>query len=155
MRFLDEDDDDPITAVVNLIDLFVVIIAVLLVVLVQNPLNPFAANSINPGAQVKRGAIYKGRWGDFDLWVYNDWYVDANGVEQPMLPSGTVIMSGTDLEGTRAFGMIYDDNFAYQSLPYAPKSWVENDPAQRMMLMQSSPIVIPSRVNASFAATVL
>ncbi|MBD3835361.1 DUF2149 domain-containing protein [Brevundimonas sp.] len=53
MRFLDEDDDDPITAVVNLIDLFVVIIAVLLVVLVQNPLNPFAADNLmvieNPG----------------------------------------------------------------------------------------------------------
>lgn len=112
-------------------------------------------NQINPGAQVARGGIYKGRWGNFDLWVYNDWYVDANGVEQPMLPAGTVILSGADLMGTRAFGMIYDDNFAYQSLPYAPKSWVENDPAQRIMLMQSSPIVIPSRVNASFAATVL
>ncbi len=53
MRFLDEEDDDPITAVVNLIDLFVVIIAVLLVVLVQNPLNPFNARDLmvieNPG----------------------------------------------------------------------------------------------------------
>lgn len=46
MRFFDEDDDDPITAVVNLIDLFVVIIAVLLVVLVQNPLNPFGAKNL-------------------------------------------------------------------------------------------------------------
>lgn len=46
MRFLDEDDDDPITAVVNLIDLFVVIIAVLLVVLVQNPLTPFNARDL-------------------------------------------------------------------------------------------------------------
>ena len=61
MRFLDEEDDDPITAVVNLIDLFVVIIAVLLVVLVQNPLNPFNARDLmvieNPGKADMRIAI--------------------------------------------------------------------------------------------------
>ena len=64
MRFLDEDDDDPITAVVNLIDLFVVIIAVLLVVLVQNPLNPFAADNLmvieNPGEADMRITVKEG-----------------------------------------------------------------------------------------------
>jgi hypothetical protein len=39
-------------------------------------------------------------------------------------------------------------------MPYAPKTWVMEDPAQRLILMQSSPLVIPGRVNACFAATV-
>lgn len=64
MRFLDEEDDDPITAVVNLIDLFVVIIAVLLVVLVQNPLNPFNARDLmvieNPGKADMRITVTEG-----------------------------------------------------------------------------------------------
>lgn len=64
MRFLDEDDDDPITAVVNLIDLFVVIIAVLLVVLVQNPLTPFNARDLmvieNPGKADMRITVKDG-----------------------------------------------------------------------------------------------
>jgi hypothetical protein len=64
MRFLDEDDDDPITAVVNLIDLFVVIIAILLVVLVQNPLNPFNARDLmvieNPGKADMRITVKDG-----------------------------------------------------------------------------------------------
>lgn len=111
-------------------------------------------NSIQIGAQIQRGAQFKGRWGQYNLWVYNDWYVDDNNVEQPMLPDGTVIMSGADLLGTRAFGQIMDPAFNYESLPYAPKTWVEQDPAQRIILMQSSPIVIPSRVNACVAATV-
>lgn len=111
-------------------------------------------NAINPGAQIARGAVFKGQWGQYRLWVYNDWYIDDNGVEQPMIPDGTVIMSGPDLMGTRAFGQILDPNFNYAALPYAPKTWVEEDPAQRILLMQSSPLVIPSRVNASFAATV-
>jgi len=112
-------------------------------------------NSINPGAQINKGAVYKGRWGQYDLWVYNDWYVDdVTNVETMMIPDGTVIMSGPDMMGTRAFGQILDPEFNYEALPFAPKTWVEKDPAQRLILMQSSPVVIPSRVNAALAATI-
>ena len=113
-----------------------------------------SGNEINVGAQIQRGAQYKGRWGQYNLWVYNDWYVNDAGVETPMLADGTVILSGEDLMGTRAFGQIMDPAFNYAAMPYAPKTWVEQDPAQQLLLMQSAPIVIPSRVNASFAATV-
>jgi hypothetical protein len=113
-----------------------------------------SGNNINPGAEIERGAVYKGKWGQYDLWVYNEWFIDDNNVEQPMLVDGTILMSGKDLMGTRAFGQILDPNFNYASLPYAPKTWVTEDPAQRMLMMQSSPLVIPSRVNACFAATV-
>jgi hypothetical protein len=119
------------------------------------PANGGPGNAIQIGAQIQRGAQFKGRWGQYNLWVYNDWYIDpVTNVETPMLADGTVIMSGSDLMGTRAFGQILDPAFNYESLPYAPKTWVENDPAQRIILMQSSPIVIPSRVNASLSATV-
>ena len=111
-------------------------------------------NTIQIGSQIQRGAQYKGKWGNYDLWLYNDWYVDDNNVEQPMLPDGTLIMCGPDMMGTRAFGQIMDPSFNYEALPYAPKTWVEQDPPQRFLMMQSSPIVIPSRVNACLAATV-
>lgn len=119
------------------------------------PGNGGTGNSVELGTQVARGAVYKGRWGQYDLWLYNDWYVDDNNVEQPMLPDGTVILCGPDMMGTRAFGQILDPDFNYGPLPYAPKSWVEKDPAQRIILMQSAPIVIPSRVNAAMAVTVI
>jgi hypothetical protein len=63
-------------------------------------------------------------------------------------------MSGPDLQGTRAFGQIIDPQFNYAALPFAPKTWLKEDPAQRFIMMQSSPVVIPSRVNAALAATV-
>lgn len=112
-------------------------------------------NEMNPGAQIDHGAVYKGRWGQYDLWVYNDWYIDpVTNVEMPMLPDGTVLMSGANLMGTRAFGMILDPAFNYAPMPYAPKTWLNEDPAQRFIMMQSAPIVIPSRVNASLGANV-
>ncbi len=118
------------------------------------PGNGGNGNTVNVGPQIQNGAAYKGRWGQYDLWVYHDWYVDDNNVEQPMLVDGTVIMSGANLLGTRAFAQIMDPAFNYASLPYAPKTWVEQDPAQRLIMMQSAPLIIPSRINASLAATV-
>lgn len=114
-----------------------------------------SGNAINNGPEIKKGAVYKGRWGQYDLWLYNDWYVDAADVEQPMITDGTVILTGPELMGTRAFGMIMDPKFNYGALAYAPKTWVTEDPAQRLIMMQSAPLVIPTRVNASFAATVI
>ena len=119
-----------------------------------------SGNVIDPGAQIKLGAIYKGQWGQYSLYIYNEWYVDdgsAGGVvdqEYPMLTDGTIVMSGSEMLGTRAFAQIYDPAFNYAPMPYAPKTWVTEDPAQRLIMMQSAPIVIPSRVNASFGATV-
>lgn len=118
-------------------------------------LSPFG-NQINAGTQIQKGAVYKGRWGNYDLWLYNDWYIDPiDKIEKPMIPDGSVIMSGADLMGTRAFGAIIDPAFEYGPMAYAPKSWLENDPAQRFLMMQSSPLVIPSRVNAALCATVV
>lgn len=114
-----------------------------------------SSNVVNVGPSIKTGAVYKGQWGQYSLWIYNDWYVNDANQEVPMMTDGTVTMSGPDMMGTRAFGQILDPNFNYASLPFAPKTWVENDPAQRILLMQSSPIVIPSRVNAALTATVV
>jgi hypothetical protein len=113
------------------------------------------AGAINIGTNVQRGGVDMGHFGQFNLWLYNDWYIDDNGVQQPMIPDGYIIMSGPDMMGTRAFGMIMDPAFNYQPMAYAPKTWLENDPGQRFMLMQSAPLVIPSRVNAAIAVKVL
>lgn len=119
-------------------------------------LNKFGnENTLNPGAQIARGAVYKGRWGQYDLWLYNDWFVDDNNVEQPMVVDGQVLISGPDLLGTRSFGQIIDPAFNYASMPYAPKTWLENDPAQRFLMIQSAPLIIPTRVNASMSLQVI
>lgn len=92
----------------------------------------------------------------FTIVVYADWYIDpATGTETPMIPAGTVLMTGPALEGVRAFGAIKDEKAGMQALPYFPKSWVEEDPSVRYLLTQSAPIAYPSRPNGSLRATVL
>lgn len=64
MRFLEEDEDDPLLSMVNLIDLFLVVIGILLVIIVQNPLNPFTEENVivieNPGQSDMRMTIKDG-----------------------------------------------------------------------------------------------
>lgn len=120
-----------------------------------NTLNPNRAD-VSLNAAVETGGVWMGSIDGFNIYVYSDWYVDpVDGTEKPMLPAGTVILAGQQVEGVRAFGAIRDETAGYQPLPYYPKSWVENDPAVRYLLMQSAPLVVPQRPNATLSATVL
>lgn len=107
------------------------------------------------GVRAERGGIRLGTWGQYTLWLYYEWYVDpVDGIEKPMLPDGTVLLGSAQVDGVRAFATIIDDEIGYPSVPYAPKSWVQQDPGVRWLMTQSSPLVIPARVNASFSAKV-
>jgi hypothetical protein len=107
------------------------------------------------GAKPMVGGMHMGKWGGRDLWLYNDWYIDpADNTEKPLLAANTVLLVSRGMEGTQAFGSVMDPEFSYQALPYAPKSWVEKDPAVRYLMTQSSPLVIPSAVNGAMAVVV-
>lgn len=122
---------------------------------VQTLLDRFrGADQLNPTV-TGEGGRYMGSIGDFDIWVYTGWYEDpATGNLVPYLPANTVIVTSPDLEGTRAYGAIKDEAAGLQALPYFAKSWVEQDPAVRYLLLQSAPLTVPYRVNASLCATV-
>lgn len=125
----------------------------------QNPLiiSGYRGNddaNINMGPRACQGVLDMGIWGQYRLWLYNDWYVDENNKEQPMIPDGTILGVSDQLEGTRAYGVIFDPEIGYIPAAYVPKMWVEHDPPQLFLMMQSAPLVIPTRVNASFCATV-
>lgn len=101
------------------------------------------------------GGRYMGNIGTFDIWVYAGWYEHPDTkVLTPYLPDHTVIITSPELEGTRAYGAIKDEKAGFQAMPYFSKSWVEEDPAVRYLLLQSAPLPVPYRVNAAMAATV-
>lgn len=111
-------------------------------------------SNIELGAEVKPGAVFKGTWGAYNLWVHSDWYVDANGTEQPFMPENSVLMGGPQIEGGRHFGAILDTKAGYRAMQFFPKSWVSEDPAVRWLMTQSAPLIVPHRPNASLFAQV-
>lgn len=106
-------------------------------------------------AMIVEGGKYMGTIDNFNIWVYGGTYVDDAGSDQLYFPSGTVVMSGPQVEGYRAFGAIRDEKAGYQAMQYFPKSWIEEDPPVRYLMTQSAPLIVPYRPNASLCATVL
>lgn len=122
---------------------------------VQKLLDRFRGrDTLNPTV-IGEGGRYMGSTGDFDIYVYSGWYEHpSTGAVTPYLPDYTVIITSPDLEGVRAYGAIQDEEAGFQAVPYFPKSWLEKDPAVRYLMLQSAPLPVPYRINASLCATV-
>lgn len=99
---------------------------------------------------------YKGKFGDFDVWVYNELYEDDAGASQPFMdPRDVVGVSAAGFEGVRCFGAIMDKRAGYQSLDIFTKVYEQEDPSVEYLLMQSAPLMVPKRTNASFRLRVV
>lgn len=116
------------------------------------------SNSLNIDPSVRSEDVkarYVGAIGDFDIYVYNDTYINDNGETAKLLPDKTVLLGSKDgLEGTRCYGAIHDEKANWTATRYFTKSWVEEDPSVRWLLLQSAPLVVPYRPNASMCVTI-
>lgn len=122
-------------------------------VLDSRPLST-SADSIVAVQFAKLGMSFKGSIGELRFWVYQDWYVDEAGTEQKMIPDYTVILASPDVDGVQHQGAIRDEAAGLQPLEFFSKSWVVEDPSRRILLMQSAPLLVPYRPDATFCATV-
>jgi hypothetical protein len=100
-------------------------------------------------------ARFVGTLGSFDIWTYQDRYVDDAGADKLIMPIGSVIMAGPDLEGTLGYAAIRDPRAGFAPLSRFPKMWIDEDPAMEWLMTQSAPLTVPYRVDASLSATVL
>ena len=110
--------------------------------------------------QLPDGVTYLGYLNDpgIDLFTYDEWYLDDNGDEQPMVPVDAVIMGSTRARTARAYGAIQDVDAIGAGLfeaQYFPKSWVQQDPSARFVMVQSAPLVIPTQIGAFMKAKVV
>jgi hypothetical protein len=103
-----------------------------------------------PGTSAGNGqkSRYIGRLGTFEIWVYNDTYIDDAGATQSLLTAGeTLFIAAGGIEGTRCYAAIQDEEAEYTASRYFAKSWLEKDPAVRWLLLQSAPLMVPFRPN--------
>lgn len=101
-------------------------------------------------------AVYVGTLqGRIDLWVYDSFYQDDTGTDQPFLPPNTVLgIASNALEGTQYFGAIIDLDAEIQARRSFTKSKVLFNPSGLELITQSGPLVAPKRPNAMFKLTV-
>lgn len=98
--------------------------------------------------------VFVGRAGQFEFWQYSNTYVDDAGATQKYLPDNTVIMgSRTRAAGVRCYGAIQDVD-AMRAMARFPKMWKVEDPSSMVTMIQSAPLPILQRPDATLCATV-
>lgn len=98
---------------------------------------------------------YAGQIGGFDVYVYAGTYIDPmDNTSKDILPPYTVLLGGQGIQGYKAFAAIRDEKAGFQAMKYFSKSWVEEDPPVRYIMLQSAPIICPLYPDAMLAATV-
>lgn len=92
-----------------------------------------------------------------EIYSYDEWYIDDNGVEQPMIPPGKVLLGSTGMN-KRLYGavtQIEGEEFVTYEGTRIPKSWVDKANEVRKLRITSRPLPAPDDVDAWYVATVL
>lgn len=91
------------------------------------------------------GVTYLGYLNDpgLDLYGYDEWFLDAAGDEQPMIPAGGLVLGSTNTRNAMLYGAIQDLEAIESGLVEAarfPKSWVTKEPSARWLKLQAAPL---------------
>ncbi|WP_109512578.1 major capsid protein [Pseudomonas ovata] len=89
------------------------------------------------------GVTYLGYLNDpgVDLYGYDEWQLDEEGNEQPVVPAGGLILGATNTRNAMLYAAIQDLEAIESGLVEAarfPKSWVTQEPSARWLKLQSA-----------------
>jgi hypothetical protein len=113
---------------------------------------------VNPVVQ-DDALTYIGRIHDLglDIYTYDEWFLDDDGNEYPMVPPNQVLLARPNM-GEMLYGAVTQmDNGQFYTYEGAriPKSWSDDENEQRMIRLSSRPVPKPEDVDDWFVATVL
>lgn len=103
------------------------------------------------------GVTYWGYMKDsaLDIYTYDEWYLDDNGDEQPMVPADRVLIGSPSVRTTMAYGLVTlmrgsGDNAApeFYAERRVPDSWTQRkNPAGRIVQIKSRPLPIIHQID--------
>ncbi len=115
---------------------------------------------LTPSTAGQMGLQAKGSFGDIPIFTFQSEYQDPDtAVMKKIMPDYTVLLiNRSHLEGVRHFGAIQsideNDNMVLNAMEYFSSSWTERNPAQRLIQLESAPLIVPYRPNAVWTYTV-
>lgn len=102
-------------------------------------------------SHLPNGVTYWGYLKDsaLDIYSYDEWYIDTDGSEYPMVPGNKVLFASSDAKTTMAYGAVCvaeNNNLAWYAESRVPSSFIQTRPAGRVIKMESRPLPIINQV---------
>jgi hypothetical protein len=87
-----------------------------------------------------------------DIYTYDEWYMDDEGKDQPMVPEDKILIGARNLGGFK-YGAITQmeqraDDFKTYAATRVPKYWSNHESNQRMIRLSSRPLPVPYDIAA-------
>ncbi|WFR55363.1 major capsid protein [Anaerocolumna sp. AGMB13025] len=93
-----------------------------------------------------------------EIYTYDEWYLDDDGDEQPIIPEGTVIIASSKGIGSFEYGAVTqmeEGKFITYEAEVVPKMWPDNENEVKKLRMTSRPVPRPYDVDSWYVLTVL
>ncbi len=90
---------------------------------------------------------------DLDIYTYDEWFLNDEGVDEAMIPEGTVLLGHSDGEGQIEYGLVTqmeDKKWHSYEGKLVPKRWADENNEAEMLRLTSRPLPRPFDV-ASWA----
>ncbi len=88
---------------------------------------------------------------DMDLYTYDEWFLNDEGEDEPIIPSGTVLMGHSDGEGQFEYGLVTqmeDKKYRSYEGKLVPKVWVDENSEVKKVRLTSRPLPRPFDVQS-------
>ena len=97
---------------------------------------------------------------DLDIYSYDEWFINDEGKEEPMIPYGHVLLANNNGIGSIEYGAVTqiedggEDYVTYEA-EIVPKSWVNKNDNIKMIRLTSRPVPMPFDVSSWYVGVVL
>ncbi|MBU1080913.1 MAG: major capsid protein [Spirochaetes bacterium] len=101
------------------------------------------------------GVTYLGYFKELgvDVWSYDEWYHNGSA-DVAMLDPKKVWLGSRNARFDRNYAAIQDLDALF-AVERFPKSWTQDDPSARFLMLQSAPLMAPHEVDSFYVAQVL
>lgn len=111
---------------------------------------------------LESGATYFGMFAgtNVQIWSMDEWFVDpADGIEKPMVPEKCILLGSTQARTAMRYGAVRVKTGENTTMTVADRrvieTWVDREPAVRVIKMTSRPLPVPIQNNAFLTAQVV
>jgi len=112
-----------------------------------------SASAIETACSTDGNLRHVGTFGDLDIIVYSEQYTE-NGTSKPILQAdAAILLNIQDVMGVRHFGSLMTKE-GLVTTDFLAKEVYEEEQSRTWMIVESRPVVVPHRINATFAITV-